>query len=276
MSLLLDVALFLRATSKTLKLTSTQKVVLFTLASRIGENENTWIKQDQLSEECQISRRQLIRDIKHLIGLKLVHTGKNKTKKGQQNNYGLNALVLKNVTSMSPTKDDTMCHERHIDPPTIGHPCHIPTGHPCHIPPAENVVQLVDFKKDSDEKISAKGTIENNNKANIQKQTNRSTRFEEFWSVYLRKEDKIKAKKKWETMKCDEEADEIINHLKIRNATVWLNKEKQFILLPTTFLNNKRWKDELEMTTHENNRPAHELNRRAASVKRVMDSIWSH
>lgn len=68
--------------------------------------------------------------------------------------------------------------------------------------------------------------------------------FDVFWDLYNKKKgDKEKIEKKWNKLK-DDERQKIIDTL-----PAFLNsiKDKQFIPFPETYLNNKRWNDEIEI-----------------------------
>lgn len=249
MSILYDVVEYLRNNCKTLKLSSTQKVILYTIAARIGKKEDCWQKQITLAEECQISERQLRRDLKELKDKKIIIITEMVTKKGKQNRYKIDLETINYRTPVSASCDTTTGHERPEAPPPTGHPCPLPTGHRCPMPQPENVVQLFDSEHEIEEEKILKRTLEKNNKANKQlRNVDREKRFEEFWLLYPRKIAPKVARRKWASMKCDLYADEIIENVKIRVATEWATKDKQFIPHPTTFLNQERWKDEPEMT----------------------------
>lgn len=65
--------------------------------------------------------------------------------------------------------------------------------------------------------------------------------FDDFWNSYPKKADKKKARAKWRRMpKKDRE-------LATKDAPVrFAGKDKQFIPMPTTYLNGERWHDEVE------------------------------
>ena len=71
--------------------------------------------------------------------------------------------------------------------------------------------------------------------------------FNDFWELYPRKVAKEKAKEKFIGLKPDEKLFyEIIGGLKeYINSDQWQKNEGQFIPHPTTFLNQKRWQDEM-------------------------------
>jgi hypothetical protein len=79
--------------------------------------------------------------------------------------------------------------------------------------------------------------------------------FEEFWAVYPKKKGKAPAKAKWKRLKADEFLSRrIINHVKRLRETEWKSKigtpDVQYIPNPETYINQKRWEDEI-LTTEE-------------------------
>lgn len=71
-------------------------------------------------------------------------------------------------------------------------------------------------------------------------------RFEDFWSIYPIKKAKDSCLNKWQREKLDLIADEIIAKLdmQILNDRAWI---EGFIPNPLTYLNGKRWQDEIDM-----------------------------
>lgn len=71
--------------------------------------------------------------------------------------------------------------------------------------------------------------------------------FEKFYSVYPRKKDKQDAIKWFKKNKPSPEFVEmLIEDLNKRLATEWSGKEQQYLPYPATYLNGKRWEDEIE------------------------------
>ena len=68
-------------------------------------------------------------------------------------------------------------------------------------------------------------------------------RFFEFWAAYPRKDAKPKAKTAWRAKKLDREADAILADL-TQNGGRWKGVEPQFVPMPSTYLNGRRWEDE--------------------------------
>lgn len=65
--------------------------------------------------------------------------------------------------------------------------------------------------------------------------------FEAFWTLYPRKDAGKPAEKVWNKLKPDDELfAKIKSHLKL----AYIGKERQYIPLPTTYLNQERWNDE--------------------------------
>ena len=71
--------------------------------------------------------------------------------------------------------------------------------------------------------------------------------FNEFWKLYPRKESKQQAKKAWMKLKPDQALfDMIANALEYRRHTKeWLAEGGRYIPHPATWLNGRRWEDEL-------------------------------
>ncbi|MFA6080744.1 MAG: hypothetical protein WC753_04710 [Candidatus Gracilibacteria bacterium] len=93
--------------------------------------------------------------------------------------------------------------------------------------------------------------IETNNKENKKLKSSCSSeaehvRFDEFWKLYPRKQNRHMALKIWRARKLDDIADEIIESVKKRLAGEWKAQEKRFIPLPSSYLNANRWEDEIE------------------------------
>ena len=72
--------------------------------------------------------------------------------------------------------------------------------------------------------------------------------FDEFWKLYPRKESKQQAKKAWMKLKPDQALfDLIANALEYRRQTKeWLAEDGRYIPHPATWLNGRRWEDEMD------------------------------
>ena len=73
--------------------------------------------------------------------------------------------------------------------------------------------------------------------------------FAAFWSVYPRKVNKTTAVKAWKSLKPnDSTVDEIIADVTRRLRKEWRGKDMTYIPHPSTYLNQRRWEDETEVT----------------------------
>jgi len=72
--------------------------------------------------------------------------------------------------------------------------------------------------------------------------------FNEFWKLYPRKESKQQAKKAWMKLNSDQDLFNLIaNALEYRSQTKeWLAEGGRYIPHPATWLNGRRWEDELD------------------------------
>lgn len=70
-------------------------------------------------------------------------------------------------------------------------------------------------------------------------------RFEDFWASYPRKEKKLAAKHIWIREGLDRLADGIIEDVRQRQIRHDRWEDRSYIPLPTTYLNNEGWKDEI-------------------------------
>lgn len=97
--------------------------------------------------------------------------------------------------------------------------------------------------------ISFKSNLNNSdlNKAEKNEQgAKEDENFKRFYDAYPRHQGRKPAKKAWDKLHPSAELTEtIISHVEKRKKTDWNGKDKTFIPLPATFLNNERWTDEL-------------------------------
>lgn len=190
--LLFKTAIFIRDNAKALNLTHLDRTVLISLALRIGNNDNTWITQKALCEECSISERQLRRSLTALNTKNLINSNYIVTKKGKQHTYKFTEVIHNYRTSMSDSEIelmDTTGHQRPVVEGTTGHPCPHPTGHPCPVVPHLSTGQPIEIIEEFEEKDFAKETIENNNNIKTTKKDTKMTLPEwlphDQWNEFL-------------------------------------------------------------------------------------------
>lgn len=100
----------------------------------------------------------------------------------------------------------------------------------------------------------------NIDKININKETSKSycasddarsiskkSFFDDFWKIYPRKKDKVRAFSIWKNKKYDRIANVILEDIKKRlmNGVEW--KDEKFIPHPSTYLRNERWQDDTSL-----------------------------
>ena len=92
-----------------------------------------------------------------------------------------------------------------------------------------------------------------NNKSIVLKNENYTEDFERFWSMYPRKENKKNAFRIWTKLKVSNELlEKILKFIiyKIKYSEQW--QDIKYIPMPTTFLNGKRWEDEVDFNKYSN------------------------
>ena len=101
-------------------------------------------------------------------------------------------------------------------------------------------------KKEADTKVS---TSEKDNTPSKKEQEEKYLQmFDEFWKLYPKKKDKANTRKKWLKLKPDDELFEtIISALKKQmQSEQWQKNNGQYIPYPTTWINGRRWEDEIK------------------------------
>lgn len=85
-------------------------------------------------------------------------------------------------------------------------------------------------------------------------------RFERFWQAYPKKQNKKKVESWFKRNKPSDELMKIIlEKLELFKKTEqWNKNNKQFIPMPTTWLNGRRWEDEIELENNEKMTPAND------------------
>ncbi|WP_346686969.1 hypothetical protein [Megamonas hypermegale] len=101
-------------------------------------------------------------------------------------------------------------------------------------------------KKEADTKVP---TSEKDNTPSKKEQEEKYLQmFDEFWKLYPKKKDKANTRKKWLKLKPDDELFEtIISALKKQmQSEQWQKNNGQYIPYPTTWINGRRWEDEIK------------------------------
>ena len=93
-------------------------------------------------------------------------------------------------------------------------------------------------------------------------------KFNRFWSLYPRKVAKIVAERRWKKLS-KKDIDEI---LKIYNEHLirWRYKDIQYVPHPATWLNQRRWEDELEPLQDKNLSVYKDIEKKTTDLKSRM------
>ena len=80
-------------------------------------------------------------------------------------------------------------------------------------------------------------------------ESNINPQFDAFWIQYPRKAGKFTAKRSWEKINPDQDLQKkILESLeRFKKSMSWMKDNGKFIPHPTTWLNQKRWEDEVEI-----------------------------
>lgn len=123
-----------------------------------------------------------------------------------------------------------------------------------HLPIVENMGGVVEKEEGGSSKTSPGGRRKlhpNNTRNNTTRNnTTASDSFAEFWAIYPRKVSKQSALKAWSKIEITPTLlEEILNSVRAHSSTPqWTKDGGQFIPHPATFINGRRWEDEVKST----------------------------
>tara|TARA_R110002033_G_scaffold83400_1_gene134312 strand:+ start:107 stop:817 length:711 start_codon:yes stop_codon:yes gene_type:complete len=131
------------------------------------------------------------------------------------------------------------------------------------------------FQKDVDPiDQKTKGNTKTNTKTNIT--VNNVDDFDSFWKFYPRKASKEAARKAWEKLRPDQHIMQmILDNVKERvEKGEWRKDNQSFILHASTYLNQKRWEDEvLDQQTQTRTNP--ESIKSVSVMDKLVDRSWA-
>lgn len=102
----------------------------------------------------------------------------------------------------------------------------------------QKMAHLSDKNGTSNKTVSVYSTVRHNNEG---------IPFDQFWLLYPKKKDKSKAEKKWKKLKDVDQKVVIEDIEKRKESREWKKDGGQFIPYPSTYLNGRRWEDDLEI-----------------------------
>lgn len=102
-------------------------------------------------------------------------------------------------------------------------------------------------------RIQSESESESENAARVRTREERTERFEKFWTAYPRHEGKKKAEDAFNKLNPDDELLEIILSAlaKWKTSEQWQEDGGRYIPHPTTWLNGRRWEDEVPRFRHD-------------------------
>jgi len=108
----------------------------------------------------------------------------------------------------------------------------------------EKTIQQTEQQKDN------RRNTNNNDKKNKNDKNVYTTDFEEFWNVYPRKEKKYDTFLIWSRLKPNAELQKtMLNSVKaLKLSDDWIKNGGKYIPHPSTYLNGRRWEDEVKKT----------------------------
>lgn len=101
--------------------------------------------------------------------------------------------------------------------------------------------------------------------------------FDKFWTQYPKKKAKPDAIKAWNKLRPDDQIQlTILSAVKAQCATAeWMKDRGQYIPMPATWLNGRRWEDEVEQLEQEPSLTADPLAKERSSLKYQRQQIFS-
>lgn len=267
MSLLLNLALFLRDSDHSNKFTLQEKVILYTLAGHVGKNQDWIIKQSDLMIECDLPPSTFKRHLKSLLRKKIISIHKVVTKTGRQSCYHFCPIIVDYSPLADCSQKTTTAHQRDVVGGGTAHQRAVGIAHQRDVvPPVDNPPDPMALSVQGDA-ISSKETYKRNTKSNI---TTKASAF---------------ALPAWLPQ---QEFDDFLEHRKSLKAPMSLIAQKRAIssltklretgqnisdVLDQSIVNG--WKGMFPVRKTFDNQAAH-LNASAQRVNTVIQNIWSN
>jgi hypothetical protein len=213
------------------RLPAMQKIVLLMMANRTNhETGECHPSLDLLAKECGMEKRSVINQISKLEALGLVSVSRIKRENGMNcvNKYWLNLSKGSERDSLGSERD-SLGSERD---------------------------SLGGSERDSPKPVTLEPVIEpiktllRKNAKTPASETENG--FDKFWAIYPKRKSKEDAFKAWNKLNPDEQLQQTIIDAVVLAKTQdfdWAKDGGKFIPYPATYLNGKRWQDEIDMRT---------------------------
>jgi DNA-binding transcriptional ArsR family regulator len=189
-----------------------RKLVLIKLADNANDQGEAWPSYQHIADQCEIDRSTVRRHIKQLEAQGLLRIEHRDGPKGNSSN--LYFLTLSGVGPKTPPVGS--------ESTGVGQ---LPTGG-----------------------VGPESTRTSHFSEPVNEPQSLSNGFDQFWKLYPRKVDKTKAHKAWSKLSMTPDLFTTITAALARQRTSidWLKSGGQFIPHATTWLNGRRWEDEVQ------------------------------
>jgi Helix-turn-helix domain len=234
--------------------TPTEKLILLAIADRCGERGECWPSLSRLEKDTGLDRRSIMRHrIKLIAQGILTFTGEYRGKSKQIpvmqlmiDEYREGDFIEDNEEGGQPVTGDNVS-------PVPGAACHRYPGQPVtqnlkeepkRIEPKKTLNNIgVDPAREAPKKIKPIEYQQTYYNISLN-QLPEDSRFEEFWDLYPKKNNKARSRVTWLNNNLDSVAEEIINKLKlqIEQDAHW---KSGYIPSPSNYLVEERWLDEI-------------------------------
>lgn len=281
MSLL--VSLFLR--KKLVTLTFAEKVVLHTIADRIGKNKCAWIDQVDLISECELTKSGYDTIQRSLKKKKLILIKKVPGKRGKRNEYYLHKYVFDVIGITANTYSEEGENDGiGITTNTNRYYSKVSTNVPDDVQPIESKEENSDFSEiDYINNIKNNNTKANNTLSETVADAPESEppppsdpcRFEEVFSIYPGQKDHKTCQKIWRQKKLNGRVGEILADIadrKVRDA-YWQNP--RYVKSLEKYLRQEGWTQAIveDKENEHSSATGKQITRRGASTGSYMQKL---
>jgi hypothetical protein len=179
--------------------------------------DNWEFHKTHLCKECHIGINKIDKLLKILSSFELVQYGQKRDEQGRFEHFYMDIFDLESI-KINNLKNEVQPVYENRGTETVA--------------PSQEAIKEIEQKKE--------------NKRNISCSSDDEPRFfNEFWKNYPRKQKKKDTLDLWKKKKFDTIATKIIEDVKKRTHIYWQFKQKDFIPLPSTYLNGEGWTDEI-------------------------------
>lgn len=245
---------------KTKTANSTQKLILIKLADNANDDGQCFPSHRHIADQCQCTRRTVINAIKALEEQGLLTIEERRDFNSGQQKSNIYHLHLDGAGNLEEMESDSGSNPEDSPPenPENGGEGGSPGGETGSHLGVNNIHGGSEkYSQGEGEEYSHITVTSSNRQDNRQlnrqekaskpaKKSGYSEQFEKWWSIYPRKTAKGAAWNRWKRDKLDSKVNELVEKLEQQNALQYAFTETQYIPNASTYLNQKRYDDEVE------------------------------